>query len=309
MRNSTLKRRHVSKSTVVLVLLAFASIAFAQKVPPPPPERTDSAALRQRIERNEARVSEVEKQLISITTKLEESGWKALDATTKLSALTWQTLSFFIALMAAFTYGGWQGYKLLRDKLEMDLKESMSNYEAILRHSTGAMAFGELCMGFWEQYSSIPASEPGAEGTKKRLLDATLKMSVFALEHVERLEPLDYEKYEDLITNVKINFAYWLAVEPDPADPSKPNPKNAEKAQKLANTAFVVATKYWKSEGVKYLNRWPEWIESYCFVLTRFGDTEQQVVAKEIIRQVCTDLRIDAAWRKQTRAEHLGEST
>jgi hypothetical protein len=294
-------------------LAALLLTALALFLSPAQAQNQDAKPLtRAEVEKGYAEIKGEHAKLVKVVDDLQarigESGWKALDATTKLNALQWQTYGFILALLVAITFGGWQGIKLLRDKMEADFSASMSKHENVLRHSTGALAFGELSHGFWVQYSAVPPGA-GAAPEKKRMLDAAMLHSGYALEHAEKLEALDAEKYEELITNVRANHAYWLAEESDSNLPGKPNPKNAEPALRIAKLAYKVAAVYMQSEGSKFINRWPDWIESYCYVLMRFGTADEKKAAKELVLAVCNDVRVDAAWRAKTRNEYEDAAT
>ena len=298
----------VTSSLAALLLVApalFLSPALAQNQGAKPLTRAEVEKAHADMKIEHAKLVKVVDDLHA---RIGESGWKALDATTKLNALQWQTYSFILALLVAGTFGGWQGFKLLRDKLEADFRTSMSEHENMLRHSTGALAFGELSHGFWVQYSAVPHGAGNAQ-EKKRLLDAAMLHSTYALEHAEKLEALEAEKYEELITNVRANHAYWLAEESDPNLPGKPNPKNAEPALRIAKQAHKVAAVYMQGQGSKFINRWPDWIESYCYVLMRFGTADEKKAAKELALAVCNDVRVDAAWRAQIKNEYEDAST
>lgn len=242
-------------------------------------------------------------KVVVLQQRVGDDGWKALDATTKLSSLQWQTYGFVLTIILAFSFGGWQGYKLLKDKLELEIMTVIRGQEGVLRHSAGALSFGQLSMGIWNQYSAIPET-PGTTAEKKRLLDTAILLSSFAVDHAEKLEPLEKTKFIDLITNIRANHAYWLAED----ERTSGNQKNADRATALAKQAFAVASTYLKGKGIDYINRWPDWIESYCFVLSRFGTDAEKLATKEIIRAVCNDVRVDGAWRAQIRKEYGIES-
>jgi hypothetical protein len=300
--------RSGAQFVVLIAVTTCASSGFAQSKVEKPAAQIDELQRANRILRADydalkAEYGKLAGVVEEINRRVGDSGWKALDATTKLSSLQWQTLAFVLALLVAGSFGGWQGYKLLRDKLEGEIRASMRSYETILRHSTGAFAFGQISMGFWSQYGAIPA-QPSTEQEKERLLGAAILMSSFALDEAERLEALGDEKYVELITNVKANHAYWLAEQPNPNDRSKANPKNADAALKLAKQAFAVASAHMKADGTKSITKWPDWIESYCFVTTRFGTQEDKDAAKELIRALCTDVRVNPTWRSQIRKEY-----
>jgi len=111
---------------------------------------------------------------------------------------------------------------------------------------------------------------------------------------------MERTKFVDLVTNIRANHAYWLAED----DRTNGKPGNAEQAMKLAKLAFSVASTYLKGNGTEYINRWPDWIESYCFVLSRFGSAAEKLATKEVIRAVCDDVRVDGAWKTQIRIEY-----
>lgn len=285
--------------TYLIALFVGAVIVFPSVPAQNKPSATVPARLGELEKNHQALAATVEE----MNKRIGESGWKALDATTKLSSLQWQTYGFVLALLVAVSYGGWQGIKLLRDKLEADLKGSMAKHEDELRNSTGALAFGQLCMGFWNLYETVPAG-PAAEQERKRFLEAALLLSTYALEYAEKLAACGEDKYNHLITNVKANHAYWLAAEPNPAHPGQPHPRNAEPALKIAQEAFAYASVCMKAEGTKYIEKWPNWVESYCYVLTRFGTAADRQAAKDLLVAVCNDVRVNPTWRAQIRAEY-----
>jgi len=332
-----------NQATKLTKFVLFSALAILSTVPTAVYAQTAAqraTEIQRRADQAEARIKKLEAAVdflsTSVTTlsagakstedKVGESGWKALDATTKLFTLQISISAFVVALVLAVTFGGGAGYKMLREKLEgeikesmhkqeneikesmrkqeNEIKESMRNQESILRHSTGGLAFGQLCMGFWRQYE---ASKGATAEEQRRTLDTLLLLSEYALEYADNLERLANEEYEDLITNIRANHAYWLAAQPDPQDPTKPNPKNSERAIKLAKQAFAVGSKYMKAAGMKYIHRWPDWMESYCWVITRFDET-QKASAKELIAAICADARVDEAWKGPIRDEYFGGS-
>lgn len=319
-----------------VLLVAIGSLAHAQKVSSPtraesnPQISTELARLTEKTERTDATIAAQQATIASLSTKIdmlerkhtelldegkvfrsrvEEAGWKALDTTIKLSNLQWQLFGLVVALVGLGGFGGYQGYKTLRDKLEGDVKSSIKNHESILRANTGAFAFAQLGYGYWQQYCMLKSDvTPGATIERKRLLDAALMLSKFALKHADDLEKLDAENFERLITHARANHAYWLAEQPDPNDPAKANPGNAEVALSLGKKAFLVAWKYKATPGEKHIDYWPDWAESYCRVLVRFGSDNQKADAIQIIKELCDDRRIDAEWRKETLAEYSSET-
>ena len=259
-----------------------------------------------RISRVEASVSEIEASVSGIKSKLDESGWKALDATQKLFSLQWAIWGFFLALVSLGGFGGFQGYKMLRDKLENELKDSMRKYEGETRHRNQTMTFTYISYAIWKLFDQ---DKTLAYDQKKQYLEAALGLSRFALGHAEALAILGKDEHDDLITTARANHAYWLAQEADPSDLTKPRPGNREEALQLGKKVISVALKYMKMDGTTHISRWPNWAETYCWVLTRYGDAAQKATAKALIEKVCNDERVDENWKKDIRAEYLTTGT
>lgn len=263
----------------------------------------DIQKLKGQARETDSRLSQVQTAVDGIKSKLDEGGWKALDVAHKFSTLQLQVFGFVLALMGFGGFGGYQAYKWLRDKLENDLRESMRAIGDETRHSNQAMTFSHASFAFWQQFNE--GNEDSSKyGERKHYLETAIALSKFAVENAGKLEPLNKEEHEVLITTIRSNHSYWLAQQTSPTNPKDPHPQNSESALSLGKAAYAIADKYRKLSGTKNIDRWPNWIENYCFVLARYGDDQQKAEAKEIIKTICDDQRVNEAWKKQIRKEY-----
>ena len=299
----------MKRKAALLLIFLFSTnlVAYAQQVAtsrPSIPQKVvelekNVADLREQLTRARSDQKQLSIEISEMEKRIGDAGWKSLDANTKLSSLQWQTLGFVFTVILAVSFGGWQGYRAVREKLEAEIVVLVKEHEGVLRSSTGATLFGELSMGMWKQYSAIPNSPETLE-ERKRWLDTAIRFSGSSLKHAQNLASLDKTKYVDLVTNVLANHAYWLAED----DRLNSRSVNGLQALLLAKQAFSVASGYLKGTGTDFIHRWPDWIESYCFVLSRFGTDAEKAGTKEIIRAVCDDVRVDPAWKAEIRKEY-----
>ncbi len=290
------------------------ALALAQS---PIPLVKEVQGLRAEVARLSGDQARTERDLREIKGKLEETGWKALDFASQVSSAQWTMfgtgLAFIGLIVAVAALGAYQAV-LRRMQSNLDaaaarLQENLTNVirreEARLqaevskraesikemmessRQSVQARTFGLISYAFWEQHDEISGTSVPELDEKCRNLETAIYLSQLALECAHKAGDGGPDG-EALLTTLRANRAYYIAdlahLAHNESRLSKRFSEDHRKiALELANIVLPTAT---KSMAVDGETRWPEWLESSCWVLWNLGEGNQRKNVLQHLRQI-----------------------
>ena len=305
-------RMKVARYGIVVILLSTIcglapSEGFGQKRDPTPRELArDIEKLRQKVRDDingmrsaQAATTETVKEVRS---KLDETGWKALDFASQLSSAQWTMFGTGLAILgllsAVIAFGAYQGLlRMMRSNLdraaarvEGRLTAAIKKEETRLqgevdariadlhkmmessRQGVQARTFGLIAYAFWEQNDAVTGSTPTERDEKWRNLQSAIHLSDLALDCATKVgaDP----DAEALLTSIRSNRAFYIAdlallAKQDERFSARFTADYRKEAVSLANTVLPIAT---KEQDV----RWSEWLESCCWVFWMLGGENQK---------------------------------
>lgn len=249
------------------------------------------------------------RELKDIKTKLDDTGWKALDLAAQLSSAQWAMFGTGLAILGLFltvaAFGAYQGVvRLVETKLnaaaeqaEEHLRDGIRKEEArirdeldksvkavmeVTRLSALARMYGTISHAFWEQHNRATGASDAEVDEKRRNLETAIHLSRQGMEAAAKAG-----QDERLLTSLQSNTAYYLAefsrfVTTAPKFAQLFRPKDREEALRLAELVREKARPAMAQEQVDEVV--PDQLENACWVLWSLGDEAQKNAANELIR-------------------------
>lgn len=304
-------------TSAAIVLIAIDQKAIAQSQATITQSAKDIQKLKSDVEQIRRDQSATQKDVTHIKNKLDETGWKALDFASQLSGAQWAMfgtgLGILSVVVAVAAFGAYQGLmRMMKSNLdraairmegrlttairkeearlqtEMDkrvqgIKEMMESS----RQSVQARTFSLISYAFWEQHHVGTGTSASERDEKCRNVESAIHLSGLALECAMKTD-LSGAEGEELITTIRSNRAFYITdlaclAKQDERLSNRFSEDQRKEAIALANAVLPTAIKRMSQDGD---TRWPEWMESCCWVFWVLGEENQKKTTLIDLRRV-----------------------